>query len=223
MCLADDGSEIFNTSRVVEEECGPLSMGRWMSQVGNKMIYQNGSVDMATWDQDGNRPEDEKVRYPFEIKFIPNRDVLTPTNGDSRIHTQLSQNSLNIATDALLFTVEARPVLSDGTFGDFEKIGDILQGADSWVESLWGDERLFFAHQPIVYDIRDHRLNLERSDIRQFNKTVREELDQFNHEKYGDWDKEFVPEETEETDIIDGMVNTGCPFAFVIDQINGFL
>ena len=60
--------------------------------------------------------------------------------------TQLAQNSLNIATDALLFTVEARPVLSDGTFGDFEKIGEILQGADSWVESLWGDERLFFAH-----------------------------------------------------------------------------
>ena len=85
MCLAEDGSEIFNTSKVVEGECGPLSMGRWMSQVGNKMIYQNGSVDMATWDEDGNRPDDEKVKYPFEIKFVPNRRVLTPTNGDSSI------------------------------------------------------------------------------------------------------------------------------------------
>ena len=198
MCLADDGSEIFNTSRVVEEECGPLSMGRWMSQVGNKMIYQNGSVDMATWDQDGNRPEDEKVKYPFEIKFIPNRDVLTPTNGDSRIHTQLSQNSLNILPDTKLFTVEARPVLSDGTFGDFEKIGEILQGADSWVESLWGDERLFFAHQPIVYDIRDHRLNLEKSDIRQFNRTVRDELDQLMALPRGDGNKLLAAKQEEQ-------------------------
>lgn len=32
VCLADDESEIFdNTSEVVEEECGPLSKGRWMS------------------------------------------------------------------------------------------------------------------------------------------------------------------------------------------------
>ena len=126
MCLADDGSEIFNTSRVVEEECGPLSMGRWMSQVGNKMIYQNGSVDMATWDEDGNRPDDEKVKYPFEIKFVPNMKILTPTNGDSSINQQLAQNSLNIRRGSRLFTVEGRPVLEDGTFGEFEKIGIIV-------------------------------------------------------------------------------------------------
>ena len=135
------------------------------------MIYQNGSVDMATWDEDGNRPDDEKVKYPFEIKFVPNMRILTPTNGDSSINQQLAQNSLNIRRGSRLFTVEGRPVLEDGTFGEFEKIGIIVQGHSSWIESLWGDERLFFAHQPIVYDIRDHRLNLDASVMRDFNLT----------------------------------------------------
>ena len=90
------------------------------------MIYQNGSVDMATWDEDGNRPDDEKVKYPFEIKFVPNMKVLTPTNGDSSINQQLAQNSLNIRRGSRLFTVEGRPVLEDGTFGEFEKIGIIV-------------------------------------------------------------------------------------------------
>ena len=30
-------------------------------------------------------------------------------------------------------------------------------------------------------------------------------------------------EEAKEQDVIDGMVQTGCPFAFMIDQVNSFL
>ena len=33
----------------------------------------------------------------------------------------------------------------------------------------------------------------------------------------------FEAEEASEQDIIDGMVTTGCPFAFMIDQINFFM
>ena len=36
-------------------------------------------------------------------------------------------------------------------------------------------------------------------------------------------DVEFEVEEASEQDVIDGMVQTGCPFAFVIDQVNSFL
>ena len=30
-------------------------------------------------------------------------------------------------------------------------------------------------------------------------------------------------EEAKEQDVIDGIVQTGCPFAFMIDQVNSFL
>ena len=34
---------------------------------------------------------------------------------------------------------------------------------------------------------------------------------------------EFEIEKASEQDVIDGIVKTGCPFAFVIDQVNFFL
>ena len=47
----------------------------------------------------------------------------------------------------------------------------------------------------------------------------------FDEEKYDMnlGDVEFEVEEASEQDVIDGMVQTGCPFAFVIDQVNTFL
>ena len=42
-------------------------------------------------------------------------------------------------------------------------------------------------------------------------------------EKYGDWDnpEPFDVPKASEDDIINGMVETGCPFAYLIDYING--
>ena len=91
-CLADDGSEIFNASEVVEEECGPLSKGRWMSQV-NKFIYQNANFDLAMFDEDGNAAANNNPVLPFEMQFVPERSILGSTDGNSRIHKQLIQNS----------------------------------------------------------------------------------------------------------------------------------
>ena len=50
------------------------------------------------------------------------------------------------------------------------------------------------------------------------------ELPLFDQDKYGNLKEiEFEIEEAEEQDVIDGMVQTGCPFAFMIDQVNSFL
>ena len=45
------------------------------------MIYQNGNLDLATFDQDGNsvRPY-KKIRFPWDLEFVPNTDILKPTN-----------------------------------------------------------------------------------------------------------------------------------------------
>ena len=43
----------------------------------------------------------------------------------------------------------------------------------------------------------------------------------FKTDKYGAWPEDFMPEEAEEQAIMNGMEVRGCPFSFVIDQING--
>ena len=49
-------------------------------------------------------------------------------------------------------------------------------------------------------------------------------MTRFEFEKYGSVFKneDFEPQEASEQDVIDGMVSSGCPFAFMIDQINAF-
>ena len=60
--------------------------------------------------------------------------------------------------------------------------------------------------------------------MKNFNNLVVSQLPRFDFDKYGSTfeKKKFKAEEATEQDIIDGMVTTGCPFAFMIDQINLF-
>lgn len=49
-------------------------------------------------------------------------------------------------------------------------------------------------------------------------------MPKFDFDKYDIiFDDDFEPEEADEQDIIDGMKTSGCPFAFMIDQVNQFL
>ena len=49
-------------------------------------------------------------------------------------------------------------------------------------------------------------------------------MPRFDFDKYDiDTEEDFEPEEADEQDIIDGMKTSGCPFAFVIDQVNAFM
>ena len=59
---------------------------------------------------------------------------------------------------------------------------------------------------------------------RNFNE-IFEEMPRFDFWKYElhiEDEEEFEAVEASEQDVIDGMATTGCPFAFVIDQINFF-
>ena len=99
--------------------------------------------------------------FPFDLEFIPNRDILKSTDSSSRFYKQLVQNSADINAGDVLFTVMARNIdPSTGELNDFEEIGLIRQGDSEWTESLWGDERLFFSHNHIAPDIGEIRNEL---------------------------------------------------------------
>ena len=128
MCI-DDGEEFFNNSEVYASECVPLTLGRWRSQLhGNQgFIFQNGNVDLASFDEDGNPVADKKPKFPFEIEFIPNREILRATDSNSRFYKQLVENSKEIKEGEILFTVKARGIdTNTGFFTDYEEIGHIL-------------------------------------------------------------------------------------------------
>ena len=88
VCLDEDGAAVFNASKLVKEECGPLSVGRWMAQVGKRHQFINGHVDLASFDQDGIHPVpyEEWPKYPFDLEFVPNREILAPTDGTDRFY-----------------------------------------------------------------------------------------------------------------------------------------
>ena len=82
-------------------------------------------------------------------------------------------------------------------------------------------------------DLRDFRAEMnsgpngeeKRVRMRNFNELFNE-MPRFDFDKYNvpfDPDEvEFVPQEVTEQQIIDGMVESSCPFSFLIDQINFF-
>ena len=154
ICLSS-GAELYDHSSVNSDECAPLSMGRWMSQV-DQHVYQNGSSDLAGFDQTGAKTPTAQLKFPFELEFRVNRTKLVSTDNSSPWYKQLVANSANISENDVLFDVYARAIDDDGTLSDFEMIGEIVQGDGEWTESLWGDERLFFAHNNFTHDYRDH-------------------------------------------------------------------
>ena len=49
------------------------------------------------FDEDGNAAANNNPVLPFEMQFVPERSILGSTDGNSRIHKQLIQNSQNIS------------------------------------------------------------------------------------------------------------------------------
>ena len=87
-------------------------------------MYQNGNLDLASFDKNGNSYA-EPV-FPFELEFVPNRNVLKWTDSSSRWYKQLVENSQDIRKGDVLFTVRARAVNWDGTLQQsWHKIGFI--------------------------------------------------------------------------------------------------
>ena len=203
-------SGVLDRSQVWSGECGPQTAGRWNAE-STKFIFQNGSVDMALWDQDGNEP-DWPV-FPFKMDFIPNPDLVA-TTGDSRFYSQMVEGgSAEIPADTLLYTVWGVNGALDSD--EWYEIAEIYS-TSTFKQSLWGDERLFFQHSGLNEDLQylDDNFRTENK----FQKNV----PQFNWDKYGEWDNPGTFEDWEATsdDIVAGMATSGCPFAFLIDKIN---
>lgn len=144
------------------------------------------------------------------LKFVANPN-LTPTNGNSRFYDQMIQGgNAEITAGELLYKVYAKNTPKATTVEDWFQIGEI-KSTSTFVKSLWGDERLFFQHQALYHDLRE----LSSRDKREVQDTV----PTFNLEKYGEWNNpvRFEIEEASAEDVIDGILTTGCPFAFMID------
>ena len=59
-----------------------------MAQVGKRHQFINGHIDLASFDQDGVHPVpyEEWPKYPFDLEFVPNREILAPTDGTDRFY-----------------------------------------------------------------------------------------------------------------------------------------
>ena len=152
--------------------------------------------------------------FPYNLKFVANT-ALTPTTNEDRFFNQLIEGgTAEIPENILLYEVYGResPLAED----DYVKIGEI-HTKSFFTQSLWGDERLFFQHGGLNLDI-----GFLPDGFRK-DKKVNQFTPQFDLEKYGDWNNPstFDAPQASEADIINGMVQTGCPFAYLIDYVNG--
>ena len=141
--------------------------------------------------------------------------ALEPTTNEGRFFDQLIEGGrAEIPKEILLYEVYGResPLPED----DYVKIGEI-HTKSFFTQSLWGDERLFFQHGGLNLDLQFLPERFRR------DKQVNTLSPQFDLEKYGDWNNPatFDPPQASEADIINGMVETGCPFAYLIDYVNG--
>ena len=91
-----------------------------------------------------------RAKFPWKLIFKANTE-LTPTDNSSRFFTQMIQGGrAEIPPGSVIYEVWA----TEGALPDEEpfKLGEIR--SKSWfTQSLWSDERLFFAHASINNDI----------------------------------------------------------------------
>lgn len=177
-------------------------------------VFANGNYKLAQYKQDDS-DEVTSPSYPFRLKFVANPGL--STDGNSRFFEQMI-NPENLEDHMFASGIDLYTVMAtDGIAEDWFTLGTI-ETTSNFSQSLWGDERLFFQHSGLTVDLSGYPTGWRQQ---QGFSSIREEYS-FNSEKYGYWsdpDTFTVPESTE-NDVINGMVGSGCPFAFLIDSIN---
>ena len=140
---------------------------------------------------------------------------VTRTNNEGRFFDQLVQGGrAEIQPNSLLYEVFGKDTALPEE--EYTKIGEIWTKDEYFTQSLWGDERLFFQHGGLNLDLQHLPEGFRRT------AGVRTHSPELDLEKYGDWNNPstFDPPEASEADIINGMVQSGCPFSYLIDYIN---
>ena len=115
-----------------------------------------GHVDTAKRDEDGKRIANKDIRFPFYLRFVPNRDALPKTELSTETPWFDQLTGSNIPVGTKMFDVYATwmpPCTGKGCKADKDphsrplsemtKIGEITSTSE-FTTSLWGDERLFF-------------------------------------------------------------------------------
>ena len=140
---------------------------------------------------------------------------MTKTDANSRFYDQLIEGgSAEIPLNTKLYDVYAKNSALEDALEI--KIGRIETKDEYFTQSLWGDERLFFKHSTVNHDIS------AMGETAFADNQLEQTVPTFDFDLYGAWDNpsEFTIPEASGHDVIKGMKNHGCPFAFVIDYIN---
>ena len=128
--------------------------------------------------------------------------------------------SAQIDSGAVLYEVWATDDIETADEeAEWFKLGEI-KTTTFFTPSLWGDEHLYFQHGNLSDDFNALGDLLEnQAGFQEMQTNYR-----YNFEKYGNWNNPrfFQVSEASEDDVINGMATLGCPFAFLIDQINAY-
>ena len=201
--------------------CGPQSFAKFNASAFTQ-IFQTGSIDMASFGQKGNGGN-KALNYPFYIRYVPVRTGNVPpvTNGDSPWFEQLKDDAIPVGTHLFdVYAMDSRPTCTGRgctiptpqsvPTSDLTLIGTITTKT-KFRTSLWADEHMHFAHGKFNDDT-DADLGGE-SDWRR-------QLLRFDEGEWGEFpaDSFSAPSVTNQG-VLEGMVNTGCPFQWIIDAL----
>ena len=213
-----------------ESECSPRSYARLNARYASEYVMQTGSVDTARWDEDGNEVDVEEVDFPFYVRFVPNRDALPQTefSTETAWYDQLTGSNIPVGTK--MFDVYAmwgspcdgrgcdhNKIPSNRPLSEMTMIGEITSTSE-FTTSLWGDERLFFQHNHLPDDLNenkggDNTLNFGTHYFR------------FQKNDFGGnypMNVGFVPPEADDETVVSGIVNSACPFQWMIEALEDF-
>eukprot|EP00356_Strombidium_inclinatum_P006981 CAMPEP_0170509566 /NCGR_PEP_ID=MMETSP0208-20121228/65284_1 /TAXON_ID=197538 /ORGANISM="Strombidium inclinatum, Strain S3" /LENGTH=416 /DNA_ID=CAMNT_0010792937 /DNA_START=131 /DNA_END=1382 /DNA_ORIENTATION=+ len=110
--------------------------------------------NMATTDQTGEVSND--VNYPFSVSFTPHDDVkdLFPTELQDDDYMGYMKQLPTVPADSILYEVYGYAIPEE--LGGEEILIGKIQLDGSLKTSKWGDENLFFKHESVDDDVKDH-------------------------------------------------------------------
>jgi len=126
---------------VAEGDCGPASILKWHNRA-SRWVFSSGTRLMAHFDEHGNDERDD-ARYPFEVVFEKIEGNLPVT--DETVERFFDHIPRVVDRETDIFQVWARDEARSASNRDssWERIGKLRTKSD-FIQSLWGDERLFF-------------------------------------------------------------------------------
>lgn len=128
-----------------EDECSRKTIVRKMKQ-GSFLPFSIGTGEFAAAKECGDEVEEGEEVFPWELMLVPNEKAIKEHRGEEDPLDYLYDTPAS--GDQALFYIMARQL----PFATPVAIGELRSTSDM-VRSKFGDERLFFRHEPFNRDI----------------------------------------------------------------------